>query len=58
METGYIAALIFCSIIFAAFCLAPNIYLLVKHFKSNEKSAVTVTPQVDWALLATSKEMQ
>lgn len=49
VEVGYIVALCFCSLIFLAFCLAPNIYLIICHFRSN-KQGVTVTPQVDWAL--------
>ena len=32
VDVGYIVALIFCAIIFITFCIAPNIYWLIRHF--------------------------
>ena len=39
MRVGYICALTFVGLCFAGFCLFPNIYWLVMHFKANGPSA-------------------
>ena len=35
LKGGYIAACIFCTTVLVVFCIAPNVYLLTKHFKRN-----------------------
>jgi len=39
---------------FAGFCLAPNIYLLITHFKANRQKDQS-TPEVDWPYQRNSK---
>ena len=35
VDVGYICALVFCALVFATFCIAPNVYWLVRHFSQN-----------------------
>ena len=35
VDVGYICALVFCSAMLAAFCIAPNVYWVINHFKKN-----------------------
>ena len=35
VDVGYICALIFCAIVLVTFCIVPNVYWLVRHFKNN-----------------------
>ena len=49
VRIGYIISLIFCSLVVTIFCCAPNIYLIIRHFKDNEPLK---RPDVDWAYQA------
>ena len=35
VDVGYICALVFCGVMLAAFCIAPNVYWAINHFKKN-----------------------
>ena len=35
LHVGYICAVIFCAFMFATFCIAPNVFLVISHFRKN-----------------------
>lgn len=39
VDVGYICALVFCGLMFASFCIAPNVYWLYLHFRQNRSLA-------------------